>query len=24
VKAGMVDQGGSDHPLVWADVALPQ
>jgi endonuclease/exonuclease/phosphatase family metal-dependent hydrolase len=23
VSAGMVDQGGSDHPLVWAEVALP-
>jgi endonuclease/exonuclease/phosphatase family metal-dependent hydrolase len=24
VKAGMIDQGGSDHPVVWAEVALPQ
>ncbi len=24
VRAGMVDQGGSDHPMVWAEVALPQ
>ncbi len=24
VKAGVVDQGGSDHPLLWAEVAFPR